>query len=169
MLSGEDFGRLFGAFERTAFRLETLAEYDVEEERDEIARFLAGEDMGPGWDDNPWVRSMTDKGKSVSRVHVLRSPLTAYLRYELAAYPGNIRAGESVGIIDLAEQAVAGLPDHDFWLFDDRDVYRMHYTPAGAFVGCELLPADRLTEYRGYRTLALAHAVPFASYWERHN
>ncbi|MFJ1597951.1 DUF6879 family protein [Streptomyces sp. NPDC088261] len=169
MLGGEDFGRLFGAFERTAFRLETLAEYDVEEERDEIARFLAGEDMGPEWDDNPWVRSMTDQGKSVSRVHVLRSPLTEYLRYELAAYPGNIEAGESIGIVDLAEQEVAGLPDHDFWLFDDRDVYRMHYNPVGAFVGGELLPAGRLAEYQGYRRLALAHAVPFASYWERHH
>ncbi|UCM88060.1 DUF6879 family protein [Streptomyces marincola] len=168
MLGAEEFGRLFETFERAAFRLETLAVYDVEEEREEIARFLAGEDMGPEWDDNPWVRSMTSRGKTVSRVHVLRSPLTDYLRYELAAYPGNERAGESIGIVDLAEREVSGLPDHDFWLFDDRDVYRMHYTPGGRFVGCELLPADRLSEYQTYRERALAHAVPFAAYWERH-
>ncbi|MEV7589094.1 DUF6879 family protein [Streptomyces sp. NPDC089922] len=31
------------------------------------------------------------------------SPLTDYLRYELAAYPGNSRAGETIGIIDLSE------------------------------------------------------------------
>jgi hypothetical protein len=167
VLEGEEFGRLFEAFERTAFRLETLAVYDVEDEQEEIARFLAGQDMGPEWDDNPWVRSMTDMGKAVSRVHVLRSPLTDYLRYELAAYPGNITAGESIGVIDLAEQHVPGLPDHDFWLFDDRDVYRMHYTPEGGFVGAELLPGDRLAEYLGYRDLARAHAVPFTSYWER--
>lgn len=169
MLTGEEFGRLFESFERTAFRLERLAVYDVDEEREEIARFFAGEDMGPDWDDNPWVRSMTNKGKSVSRVHVLRSPLTDYLRYELAAYPGNIKAGESIGIIDLGEQEVTGLPDHDFWLFDDRDVYRMHYTPEGKFVGGERLPAARLAEYQGYRDVALTHAVPFASYWERHH
>ncbi len=168
MLSGEAFGRIFETFERTAFRLETLDEYDVEEEREEIARFLAGEDMGPEWDDNPWVRSMTDKGKQVSRVHVLRSPLTDYLRYELAAYPGNIKAGESIGIIDLAEQTETGLPDHDFWLVDDRDVYRMHYTAEGKFTGAELLPTDRLTEYQGYRDRALTAATPFATYWERH-
>ncbi|KUL54776.1 hypothetical protein ADL22_02435 [Streptomyces sp. NRRL F-4489] len=167
MLSGEQFGRLFTTFERTAFRLETLAEYDVEEEREEISRFLAGEDMGPDWSDNPWVRAMTDKGKQVSRVHVLTSPLTDYLRYELAAYPGNIKAGESIGIIDLAEQAVTGLPDHDFWLFDDSRVYRMHYTENGAFLGAEPLPAEKLGAYQGYRDLALARAVPFADYWER--
>jgi hypothetical protein len=148
VLSGEEFGRLFETFERTAFRLETLDVYDVEEEREEIARFLAGEDMGPEWIDNPWVRSMTDKGKSVSRVHVLRSPLTDYLRYE---------------------QKVTGLPDHDFWLFDDRDVYRMHYTPEGKFIGGELLPTDQVREYQGYRDLALTRAVPFAAYWERHH
>lgn len=111
---------------------------------------------------------LAGEDKSVARVHVLRSPLTAYLRYELAAYPGNVKAGESIGIVDLAEHDVAGLPDHDFWLFDDRDVYRMHYTPAGAFVGADLLPADRLAEYRGHRDLALTHAVPFAAYWGPH-
>ncbi|MEU8822652.1 DUF6879 family protein [Streptomyces sp. NPDC048636] len=94
MLSGEEFGRLFETFERTAFRLETLDVYDVEEEWEEISRFLAGVDMGPEWTDNPWVRSMTEKGKSVSRVHVLRSPLTDYPRYELSAYPGNIKADD---------------------------------------------------------------------------
>ncbi|MEU8538443.1 DUF6879 family protein [Streptomyces sp. NPDC048717] len=168
LVTGEEFGRLFEIFERTAFRLETLDVYDVEDEREEMSRFFAGEDMGPEWEDNPWVRSMTDQGKQVSRVHVLASPLTEYLRYELAAYPGNIKAGESIGIVDRAEQAAEGLPDHDFWLFDDRDVYRMHYTEAGAFVGAELLPADRLPEYLAYRSAAQAAAVPFAAYWERH-
>ncbi|MFJ1545879.1 DUF6879 family protein [Streptomyces sp. NPDC088246] len=52
MLDGEAFGQLFETFERTAFRLETLAVYDVEEEAEEMARFLAGEPMGPEWDDN---------------------------------------------------------------------------------------------------------------------
>ncbi|MER6168407.1 DUF6879 family protein [Streptomyces violaceorubidus] len=100
---------------------------------------------------------------------VLRSPLTDYLRYELSACPGNIRAGESIGIIDLAEHKVTGLPDHDFWLFDDRDVYRMHYTPEGKFIGGELLPTGRLREYQGYRDVALTRAVPLASYWKRHH
>ncbi|MEV0121823.1 DUF6879 family protein [Streptomyces sp. NPDC050703] len=169
LLTGEAFGQLFETFEQTAFRLETLDEYDVEEEREEIAQFLAGEDMGPAWADNPWIRAMTDKGKQVTRVHVLRSPLTDYLRYELAAYPGNITAGESIGIIDRAERDVSGLPDHDFWLFDDRYVYRMHYTAKGAFVGGELLPADRLSQYQAYRDRALAEAVLFAAYWEQHH
>ncbi|MFE5722997.1 DUF6879 family protein [Streptomyces erythrochromogenes] len=47
MLSSVEFGRLFETFERSAFRLETLAVYSVEEEREEFERFLAGGDMGP--------------------------------------------------------------------------------------------------------------------------
>ncbi|MFD7735797.1 DUF6879 family protein [Kitasatospora phosalacinea] len=164
MLKGEDFGRLFQAFERTAFRLETLAVYDVDEEREEFAAFLAGKGLPAERSDNPWVRSMTDLGKQVARVHVLSSPLSDYLRYELASYPGNVKAGESIGIIDTARQEVAGLPDHDFWVFDDTEVYRMHYTEAGQFIGGEPLPADRLGEYLRYRDIALAHAVPFREY-----
>ncbi|MCF2529817.1 DUF6879 family protein [Yinghuangia soli] len=168
MLTGDDFARLFAEFEREAFRLETLSAYDVEDEQEEFAAFLAGEPMPPEWSDNPWVRAMTDRGKAVARVHVLRSPWTDYLRYELSAYPGNVKAGESIGIIDLADHVVPGLPDHDFWLFDNASVYRMHYTEAGRFVGAEPLPVDRVAEYRGYRDVAQAHAEPFAVYWERH-
>ncbi|MGW4891258.1 DUF6879 family protein [Kitasatospora sp. NPDC004240] len=164
MLKGEDFSRLFETFERTAFRLETLAVYDVDEEREEFEDFLAGKGLPPECSDNPWVRSMTDLGKQVGRVHVLRSPLSDYLRYELAAYPGNITAGESIGIIDTAQQTVAGLPDHDFWMFDDTRVYRMHYTDTGQFIGAELLPDDRLNEYLRYRDIAQAHAAPFGEY-----
>lgn len=164
MLKGEDFSRLFQTFERTAFRLETLAEYDVDAEREEFADFLAGKGLPATCSDNPWVRSMTDRGKQVGRVHVLSSPLTDYLRYEMASYPGNIKAGETIGILDTTYQAVSGLPDHDFWLFDDAKVYRMHYTDAGQFIGAELLPHDRLDEYCRYRDIALAHAVPFEEY-----
>ncbi|WP_225987272.1 DUF6879 family protein [Streptomyces spectabilis] len=68
LLTGEAFGRLLDTFERTAFRLETRTAYDVAEEQEEIARFLAGDDMGPDWHDNPWVRSTGPLQPS----HVLR-------------------------------------------------------------------------------------------------
>jgi len=164
VLRGEEFGRLFESFERDAFRFETLATYDVEEEKEEFEKFLAGEPMPPEWSDNPWVRAITSRGKAIARVHVLRSPLTDYLRYELAAYPGNVAAGENIGIIDLSKQDVSGLPDHDFWLFDDSEVYRMFYAPDGKFEGAELLPADRLPEYRRYREIAQANAAPLEEY-----
>lgn len=164
MLRGNEFGRLFESFKRDAFRFETLDVYDVEDEKEEFEKFLAGEPMPPEWSENPWVLAITSRGKSIARVHVLRSPLTDYLRYELAAYWGNAAAGEAVGIIDLSHKDVSGLPDHDFWLFDDADIYRIFYTPAGKFEGAELLPADRLPEYRRYRGIAQASATSLEEY-----
>jgi hypothetical protein len=41
-LGAEEFGRLFESFELEAFRLETLEAYDVEDEKEEFKRFLAG-------------------------------------------------------------------------------------------------------------------------------
>ncbi|WP_372463832.1 DUF6879 family protein [Streptomyces pinistramenti] len=67
MLDGEAFGRIFGTFRHTAFRLETLSVHDVEEERGEFEAFLAGKPMPPDPSDNPWVRSMTELGKSGTR------------------------------------------------------------------------------------------------------
>lgn len=56
-LADEEFNRLFTDFRYTAYRLETLQNYDVSYEKDEFARFLAGEKRGrfPGisdWIDN---------------------------------------------------------------------------------------------------------------------
>ncbi|MEU6484685.1 DUF6879 family protein [Streptomyces sp. NPDC046887] len=169
MLTGTDLERLLGAFEQTAFRLESLDKPHTEEDWAELWQFLDTEVLGPsGRGGNAWVRSMTDQGKSLSRVHILRSPLNALLRHELAAFRSDIAAGESIGIIDRAERDVQGLPDHDFWLFDDRDLYRLHHTPEGDLTGAEPLPPDRLPEYRAYRARALAWAVPFADWWAEH-
>lgn len=43
----------------------------------------------------------------------------------------------------------------------------MHYTPNGAFIGGERVPARDLVRYQNYRERALAAAVPFMDYWER--
>jgi hypothetical protein len=167
LLVGEEFNRLFREFASSAFRVETLDRYDVDGEREEFARFLAGGKMPADWEDSPWVRSMTDAGKSLSRVHVLRSPLSDYLRFELGwGYVGNVRAGEDIRILDLADQDVSGLPDHDFWLFDDAKVYRMHYTETGEFLGAEPLDEDELPRYRGYRDITMASSLPYEEYWQ---
>lgn len=40
----------------------------------------------------------------------------------------------------------------------------MHYTDEGRFIGAELQPDERLSEYQQYRDLTLANAVPFGEY-----
>lgn len=124
--------------------------------------------MPEDWEDSPWVRSMTDAGKGLRRVHIVRSPLSDYLRFELGwGYVGNTRAGEEIRIIDLADKEIGGLPDHDFWIFDDSRVYRMHYSEDAEFLGAEPLSHDALPQYRAYRDMSWKHAIPYLTYWQR--
>ncbi|GAA0374041.1 DUF6879 family protein [Streptomyces blastmyceticus] len=168
LLVGDDFNRLFQTFESSAFKVETKDHYDVDGEREEFASFLAGGRMPENWEDSPWVRSMVDSGRSLRRVHILRSPLTDYLRFELGwGYVGNVKAGEEIRIIDLADQEIESLPDHDFWLFDDAKVYRMHYTEDDEFLGAEPLGEYALPQYRAYRDTSWKHAISYADYWQR--
>ncbi|WP_406200782.1 hypothetical protein OH807_20245 [Kitasatospora sp. NBC_01560] len=167
LLSDDAFDQLFQNFHSSAFKMETKDRYDVEDERKELKGFLAGAKMPDAWADSPWVRSMTGTGKVLQRVHILRSPLTDYLRFELGwGYVGNVRAGEDIRILDLADKQIDGLPDHDFWLFDDSRVYRMHYSSDDEFLGAELLGPESLPRYRAYRDLSWRHAAPYTEYWQ---
>jgi hypothetical protein len=168
LLAGEEFAEVFRSFESSAFRMETLDFYDVEEERQGHYAFLARQDIPAAWTEpNPWVSAMIDGGKTLQRVHIVGSPLTNYLRFELGwAYPAHLLAGEDIRILDLANAEVPGLPDHDFLLLDDARVYRMHYTGDRQFAGAEPLEPEALPLYQGYRDVALKHAIPFEEYWK---
>ncbi|GAA3727954.1 hypothetical protein HDA32_000261 [Spinactinospora alkalitolerans] len=169
MISEKELAKFFSEFRESAFRLETLDHYSVPEESAYFESFLSGGDFPEEWEDNPWVRGMTDQGKILQRVHVLRSPLSDYLRFQLGwGYPGSIVDGEDIRIIDLSESDVQGLPGHDFWIFDDSTVLRMQYSEYGNFKGAVILPESRTSEYRGYRDTALSNAVPYTEYWSRH-
>ncbi|WP_187369578.1 DUF6879 family protein [Fodinicola acaciae] len=67
------------------------------------------------------VRGYRQSGKWIGRVHVIRRPLTDYLRFELAAYRYNVAAGEDVRILDVTDRPNPGLPDQDFWMFDETN------------------------------------------------
>lgn len=165
----EEFGRLFTTFERSAFRLETLAQYLVTEEAEEFAAFQAGRPPSRRTpDDDGWLRMIaqdTAAGKRWYRVHVVEDPLTPYLRYELACYPDSVAAGEQVLIADRdAHPELALLGREDFWLFDDQLVVRMRYDDEGHWRGAEQAPDAEVDEYRRRRDLAVAHAVPLGDY-----
>jgi hypothetical protein len=172
VISPEEFGKLFESFDREAFRLETLDYYDTPGTRIGLPAFLAGEEEPEEFRNSPWVTTVANAvqaGKRMYRVHVVTTPLTDYLRFEMAwGYHRNVKAGEEVFILDHADNPVPGLPEHDFWIFDERTIVRMFYDPQGAYEGAEILPAHHLAEYVRYRDLAMKHAEPFASFWERY-
>jgi uncharacterized protein DUF6879 len=160
-------------FTRTLFRLETLSQYEVASDGTDFARYLEGEAEPDPARKQPWLDHLRDearRGLYRHRVHVLRSPLSEYLRYECEwGYAYNAQAGEDIRILDLAERPDPGnLVDHDFWLIDDNKVVRMHYGQTGQYVGAEVMPDREVYRYRAARDAAWNAAEPFARYWSAH-
>ncbi|MGI8798097.1 MAG: DUF6879 family protein [Pseudonocardia sp.] len=157
----------WGTFQRSAFRLETLPWYRMPQEEGRMELYLSGaakpESYNADWHDKleAWARA----GKIVQRVRVVRPPLTDYQRRQFAwAYPGNLAAGEDTRMLDGAKADELGLPNWDFWFFDDHLVRKQVYTEDGTFVGREVLPDADPAEFRRYRELALSHATVFWTY-----
>ncbi|MGH2601463.1 MAG: DUF6879 family protein [Dehalococcoidia bacterium] len=174
MLTAAELGRFIDRrLTRSAFRLELLGCYEVATDGSDFARYLDGEAHWTAERKQPWLdhlRREREVGIHRYRVHLLRTPLTPYLRYECEwGYAPNVEVGEDVGILDLAERpAPEGLADHDFWLIDDRYVIRMHYDADGRFLGAEPIDDSQLARYRLAHDAAVATAEPFTAWWARH-
>lgn len=157
---------------RSAFRLELLDHYEVESDGVDYARFLQGEAMPTMERKQPWLEHLQREraaGILRRRVHVLRTPLTDYLRYECEwGYVLNANAGEDIRILDVTERPLPdGIPDHDFWLIDDWHPIRMVYDDAGRFLGAEPIPGD-LRTYQEACDALVAASEPFGIWWARH-
>ncbi|PSK96328.1 hypothetical protein CLV63_112213 [Murinocardiopsis flavida] len=156
---------------RSIFRLELLDHYEVASDGGDFARYLKGDAAPMAERKRPWLAKLAaerEAGIRRQRVHVLSTPLTAYLRYECEwGYVPNAAAGEEILIIDTTEvDQPDGLVDHDFWLIDDSHAITMRYDESSRFVGAE--PVDEPDRYRCARDAAVAMAEPFASWWARH-
>src|SRR6266536_4703972 len=133
MLNEAELGRFVNDhMGRSVFRLETRDRYTVDSDAGNVARYLAGE-PAPSMDvKGPWLQRLERErmeGKRRTRVHVLHSPLSDYLRYECEwGYVYTAAAGEEIHILDLAEvPRPADIVDEDFLLLDDAHVVVVHY------------------------------------------
>lgn len=174
MLNEQELGDYIDSrFTSVLFRLETLDLYDVPSNGGEYERYVAGEVKPNPERSKPWmehIRGEVARGAHTYRVHVVRSPLNDYLRFECEwGYVYNARAGEHIRILDLAEQPrPAELLDEDFWLIEDREVLRMHYDSEGRYVGAEIAPEEVLPRYLAAKDAAWSGAVDFSDYWKAH-
>lgn len=173
-LDADQFAEFLASRHRSdLFRVETLDHYGVESDAGEYAQYLQGE-PGPdhagkaGWLEG--LRADRDAGRGWRYVHVLRSPLTSYLRYELDwCYGPNADAGMDIRILDLAETELpsALLRMGDFVVVDGDAVIRMHYDLDNDFSGAEIVNQNPAV-YVAMSALLWNAAEPFASWWARH-
>lgn len=169
-LDDEEFNRLFRDFRYTAYRLETLQQYDVSYEQDEFARFLAGESRGefPGiaaWCDT--VRGAVSAGKRMHRVHVVTEPLSDYVRFECGwAYEHTVEAGEDVRLVVASISAwPVALPHYDYWLFDSSQLVAMYYDEDGRFVSGELInEPEKVVQANLWRDAAVSASIPYRTF-----
>lgn len=165
------FAALFDDIKRSWFRLETLQVYTVEHERADFEQFLTQGRLDrriEAW--QQMVSRHAQAGRRLDRVHVVIEPLTDYLQYELAAYQQNREAGEDIKLIPVTPSTwPIDLPrDADFWLFDDTEVWDMHYDSEGRFLAAVQSKSDsHLADCRRWRDRALNLAVPLADYLVR--
>lgn len=162
-----EWAKLFTSYTKSAFRLEAQQAYSSPTEDLYLARFLAGEPMEF---DLSWrlskSRAQIAAGRTKIGVRVVIEPPSDYTRMQLTVYPELVAGGEDIRIIATPEHSwPTGLPRHDYWLFDDRDVWRMHYGGDARAIGAELLdhPAT-IAEHLQWRDHALAQAVPLHEY-----
>jgi len=166
LLVGEDLRRLFRTFEHSAYRLEVRERYDVTYEIEPFRRFIAAEeivDLGflQGWLD--LMNSLEAEGKRVERVRVVSRPHSDYTRYGLWQARYNITAGEDIRYLD--REHAAGLPDHDYWLFDSSRLYHMHFDDKDKLLGAELVEdAATVVQHCFWRDAAWHFAVPSSEY-----
>lgn len=142
MIGSEAFQEAFENAQRSIFRLETLQYYADDPNFD---RFVTGET----WQDTDSKRHWVDlvqrrvgEGVVMQRVHVVTEPWSDYVRFELTwSYPPNAAAGEDIRILTTA----ARWAGPDFWMFDDQQVWLMHYDAAGALERVEDASASEST------------------------
>lgn len=125
-------------FKKYAFRLELSQKYTIETEKHFLEHFLKTgkfkSEMMDKW--TQLIKSNIKRGVSMQRVHVIKKPLSDYLRFEFESYKLTTKSGEKVFLLPQEEfDKIKTHINSDFWLFDDKIVLKMSYDKEGRFLG----------------------------------
>lgn len=163
--------RLSDNVKNSAFRLETLPQYLVPQESEELAAWNTGQPRTPRTPETheylAEIQRDVIQGIRWYRVHILDQPLTPYLRFELCGYLANQAAGEEIYVVDRDTHPDLTDLHEDFWLYDDETAVRMVYNDEGRFLHPELI--DAVEPYRQMRDISLRHAELLNDYLDRRN
>ncbi|MGH8907095.1 MAG: DUF6879 family protein [Egibacteraceae bacterium] len=170
-LAGEvtrtDLVRMLRFFSRSAFRLETLLVYRDDDEQPLFDHWRATGEIVVDTADEEWQRMIAGHltaGRTMRRVHLVRQPLTDYLRWEFGS---QLEFGEDIRVVDLAEHPE--LADHpgDYWLFDDRIGVAMRYDADGRLLRCEPIGDSDIDRCRDWRDLTWQAGTPLGDFLRR--
>ncbi len=155
-------------------RVQTLDYYDVTSDGDDYRRYLDGEAAATAAGKREWLdRLRTDAaaGRLRRNVHIVRSPLTPYLRYQFEwCYVPNNGAGQNIRILDVTETpaAAALVKVGDLAVVEGRHVARLHYDANGDYRGAVAAGDDAALCHIALAEVAWSLATPFTTWWAEH-
>jgi hypothetical protein len=139
-------------------------------EEDSFERFLNDKPRGSSPSIGPWVdrvKAGVSAGKFFQRVHVVKEPLSDYMRFECAwSYRDSTAAGEDVRILRIGDDDWPdGLTKLDYWLWDSAIVAKLYYSNEGRFMHGELTDdKNDVARANEWRDIAVSQSIPFAQY-----
>jgi hypothetical protein len=165
-LTRHQLRELFDSFQHEAFRWEAQPRYQIPEERADLAAWAAGHprpldeiEFYRSWYD--LVRAAAAAGRHVRRVQVLDTPPTDYQRWQLWGARYSEAAGEVLRYLTRRQAHTLGLPQHDWWLFDEAHLVVLEFTVGGHPAGGRLITdPDVVARHRTWRDLAVHHSAP---------
>ena len=106
------------------------------------------------------LREATAEGRRFARVRLVTLPLTDYSRFGVWCAQFTNGAGEDIRYLARDSAEAAGLPNHDYWLFDSAKLVRMRFDDNNAFLGGEVMEdAAEIVQHNYWRDAAWHHAV----------
>ena len=171
LITGPAFGQLFRTFEHTAQRLEGRGRYNELSEAAALQRFLDGQTEDPeyvasrsGWLEET-IKPAVAAGKRFQRVRLVADPPTDYQRFGLRNCRDNVAAGEDMRYLTRPDADRLDLPDHDFWLFDDKRLVLLWFTPNNRLLGGQVVAdEDVVDQHRHWLSVALDAATHYEDF-----
>lgn len=173
-VSPESFLEYFKGAKQSAFRLELLPSYLVDEEINPLREFTEGKQSPPPDFNKDWIsliHELTGRGVIMQRVRLFDEPTSDYLKFELSwGYSLTVPAGEEVRVIERVafDSISSSIPiTQDFWLFDENICLLLEYDFTGRFLGLERLPRNVVGQYSRMKKVALEKSQNIQStpYW----
>lgn len=147
--------------------MESRPEYAISYERTVYEMFLSGGPTPPPteidwwrpWLD--WVRDLAGEGRSLQRVRIVDTPLTAYQRFSAWGGRWNTEAGEKIVYLPRAAAHILDIPTSaDWWLFDDTTLVLLKFGSDGSMIGQELeRDPSTIAKYCRWRDKAMMAGV----------
>jgi Family of unknown function (DUF6879) len=155
-----EFEKLFAAAKSEMFKAEVLQDYSAIDDSPSLRAWLAGDKAASrklaAADQSriDWRKRCLASPADITRVHVVDSPLTPYLEWEVdVLYKGSLlpSGAEQVFLVSRSDLQGLALPAGDFWIFDSSTVLEWKFddgNPAGGIVWDKTGDISRFLELR---------------------